>query len=520
MPVPLEVRQVPRPTNTVVIDSMSGGRFRYAVLERKKSVCKPGKNPSPRNGRTIGHIIDLQYVPKDPSKKLSDKPAYLSYGSAALAYSTKDEILPDLLNSFEYKDAITIFVMACLKVIYPEISNYRLKQKYEECYLSKYFQNVALSKNSICSFVSQVGNSLDQRVNFFRIRANKIDPKSLVLIDGMLKKDDSKINTLSRRSRKFMSSGYKDISVIVTYDYNSREPISAHVVSGNIIDAKAYKGALEESGIKQGIIVCDKGFPPSEIKNILAENTNLKYLTPIQSNRKLIITHNMLRFNDVIKGINDDIWCKKAKISDNTYLYSFRDPEIAYTQEKNHIKNGKKNKKLNENSYENRKDNYGVVVFQSNIDDTPQNIYKLYKERWNIELLFRAYKNQLMCDTTKVQSNSSVIGEEFINYISSIIASKIIKKAEDCGILDEMTFGNMLDDLSQCLRFREASDENFPNENDNVWQNVTINGMELMRKLNLVSFTPPPEKKKRGRKPKNENRIEENDNKQEEKLEK
>ena len=41
MPVPESIRKVPRPRNTVVVDSGSNGTKRYAVHGRLTSICKP-----------------------------------------------------------------------------------------------------------------------------------------------------------------------------------------------------------------------------------------------------------------------------------------------------------------------------------------------------------------------------------------------------------------------------------------------------------------------------------------------
>ena len=42
MGVPESIRAVPRPRNTVVIDSESNGAKRYSVHARLTSICKPG----------------------------------------------------------------------------------------------------------------------------------------------------------------------------------------------------------------------------------------------------------------------------------------------------------------------------------------------------------------------------------------------------------------------------------------------------------------------------------------------
>ena len=87
MGVPTEIRQVKRPRNTVVVDRGENHFLRYAVRERAGTVCKLGHNPQPRNGRTIGHIINGTYVPVGPTRMTKKSPEWLSYGSSALVES-------------------------------------------------------------------------------------------------------------------------------------------------------------------------------------------------------------------------------------------------------------------------------------------------------------------------------------------------------------------------------------------------------------------------------------------------
>ena len=64
MGVPKEIREVERPTNTIVCDNGKDTPFRYAVRERAASgKYVRGKFPQPKNGKVIGHIINFKYVP-------------------------------------------------------------------------------------------------------------------------------------------------------------------------------------------------------------------------------------------------------------------------------------------------------------------------------------------------------------------------------------------------------------------------------------------------------------------------
>ena len=102
MAVPEEIRKVKRPVNTVVVDTGNHSFYRYAVRERNRSVYIKDHNPSPRNGKIIGHIINGEYVAVKKEKR-EVLPDMLSYGGAALVKSVSEDILLDLMKVYDAK---------------------------------------------------------------------------------------------------------------------------------------------------------------------------------------------------------------------------------------------------------------------------------------------------------------------------------------------------------------------------------------------------------------------------------
>lgn len=74
----------------MVEDSGSDGMYRYAVRSRNDARYNGG-NPMPRNGRVIGHVINVKYVPV-VDKTAESGPDMLSYGAAALFHSVSDDL--------------------------------------------------------------------------------------------------------------------------------------------------------------------------------------------------------------------------------------------------------------------------------------------------------------------------------------------------------------------------------------------------------------------------------------------
>ena len=79
-----------------------------------------------------------------------------------------------------------------------------------------------------------------------------------VIIDGSLRQDHSRVNTLSEVSRKTAKRGYKDILLLYAYCMEKKRPICSKVYPGNMADQRAVSDFLEQFGICNGIIVADK----------------------------------------------------------------------------------------------------------------------------------------------------------------------------------------------------------------------------------------------------------------------
>ena len=129
MPVPESVRKVPRPKNTIVEDSGRDSDLRYSVRERAGSKYVSGHNPSPRNGKVIGHIINSEYVPIDKKPK-EPEPDRLSYGAVAFVHSVSSDLYSDLLTIFTPDDACTMMAIAAMRVTRSGISASRMASAY------------------------------------------------------------------------------------------------------------------------------------------------------------------------------------------------------------------------------------------------------------------------------------------------------------------------------------------------------------------------------------------------------
>ena len=314
MAVPSEIRAVLRPKNTVVEDSGRDGPKRYSVRERSYTKYVVGGNPQPHNGKVVGHIIDMKYVPlNDPAEKAAI-PDMLSYGASALVKSVTKDLKEDLLRVYDPSDVYAMMSLATLKVIKPAITASRASTHYNRTFVCKDYPGAAMSQNSIGKLLQRIGMNGSKRKEFYKLRMAATAADHHIAIDGTLKQDNSVVNDLSAYSRKARVRGCSEVSVLYAYDIEAMEPICAEVFPGNSIDTGSYPAFIRDNDIRRGIIVADKGFPPSKIQDELKERPDLHFLTPIKRNDARIKDNGMLSFEGVLAGVEGHIVYRKAQI--------------------------------------------------------------------------------------------------------------------------------------------------------------------------------------------------------------
>ena len=85
----------------------------------------------------------------------------------------------------------------------------------------------------------------------------------------------------------------------------------------------------------------------------------------------------------------------------------------------------------------------------------------------------------------------SVIGNEFVNFISTVATCRIIRKARQCGLLEKISYGDLMDDLSSAWRRTDAPPE--PSSDDGYWVHTLKYVFDELEALGLSTPEPKPE---------------------------
>ena len=494
MPVPEEIRAVERPKNTIVeMKVNSRGDVRYIVRERNGSVYSDGRS-RPKNGAIVGFIIDREYVERPvPGPLEPGEIRMTSWAVERLVLDTTKDVIEDLRKVYGEEDAETLYCVAILRVRSPDLRNSRIKRDYDESILSSIFPNLPMSKNSICTFLQELGAAGLRVRSLMRCRIQRISPDALVAVDTTLLTDNSSINNVSAASRKTRVRGNRDIGLMYAFDISSGEPVCFAVYPGNLPDSKGYHDFIEENDIRNVLLMGDKAFTIKAAGEV--KGRGLHFLCPIRKKSKAIEKFDLHGYNGALKTYPGVTYCVVHDVEKGLYYYSFRDAERAADDELAYLQSRKKSGKgLTEEDLRINREGFGTIIYQSDLDMTPEMAYDTYRQRWLLEMMFDLFKNIEGFDDTCVRSDSSVNGEHLVNFVSTIIASRLMNLFLEKGLLEKMTFGEVMDALKRSLKFRNEKGEY-------VFRAQTDKEKEVLRALDLMPKLPP--KRRPGRPCKN-----------------
>lgn len=348
----------------------------------------------------------------------------LDWGIIVYTYSFIRPLISELVKFYAVEDAKLISAIAVLRVCYPGVKDYQLQKKYDRSVLKFLIPNINIGKNNVSDFQAALGERYKQIVSFMANRTKNIKEYEPILIDGTLKSDESDVNHLSAPSRKAKDKGTKDISLLVVLSSEQHDPICSMCFSGNIPDASAFPRILEEYNITRGMLIGDKGFPAGSIKEWTAAHPELHFLLPIRRNSKYIEKYHLREYKNKLNNIDTVLYSKAYDKQDKVWIYSFHDATIAGREHKSYVHNFEKRS----GNFLDELSNFGDIDIISDIDMTPEKAYEYYQGRWEIEVSMRYYKMALNFDETRVNTDYTVIGSEFINFLANVINYRMIQE--------------------------------------------------------------------------------------------
>ena len=496
MAVPEEIRKVPRPVNTIVEMRVNAdGVPRYLVRERKGTVYSDGRS-RPVNGGVIGYIVDGRYVPRpEAGPVLPDEKDMQTWALERLAVDSSADVIEDLRREYTEKDAEMLYSMAILRIRNPGLKNSRMRRDYEESLLSELYPSLPMSKNGVSEFLQKIGGATRRTQRFLRNRVERMKPGAHAAVDGVLVQDTSEVDNLGAISRKRRARGGKDILLVYAYDTDERLPVSFQVYEGSLPDSRTYADFIERSDLRDALLVGDKAFTDNAAKEQFSGNRNLGFLFPIRRNAAAIRRLRLYDYHGSLNAYPSVTYAVAHDVENGVWYYSYRDADRAAGEERSFLDSLRRSGKgLSPEKLAAAKARFGTVIYRSNRELDPEEAYRIYQDRWMLEQMFDLYKNIEEFDETRVHSDASVNATALVNFLSTLILSKMISRLMESGVLDDRTLDEVLGILAKTLRFRD-------DDGEWTYRALAEKDREVLIGLGLLQASPP--KRGRGRPRKN-----------------
>lgn len=414
--IPPDIKAFPRPTCTSI--TYVNGNYYVQKYTSKRVMGK--KNPIKVYVGTIGKIDPIKgFIPNTTSVVATTNTSHKIFGSYYLFDKLSKPLFDRLCKFYDIKTSKQILVLGLLRLLsyYNVYSN--LKKEYDYSYLSLSYPDVPLSKDTITKLLNELGGNRLSSFNFMR---DFIDSSSkYIIIDGTKIINDSITNGSSKLNINNTGGFSKQVKVLFSFDSSSNMPVFFKGYRGNVLDKTAFLDYIEEAGFNNNsCLVTDKGFNDIEAIEYLKMN-NIPYLIPLKRNSLVLrenIQNQLTTDYFYYEEDNTTIWFYKETLTKG-YRYYFKNSRISERETTNLYKNMLiKNQDIKLRSSNNKINKGGVIVFESNMNVDPIEIYKLYTSRWLIETFYKDLKSINNFGTINVQGDNALFGNQFITFIS------------------------------------------------------------------------------------------------------
>ena len=106
-------------------------------------------------------------------------------------------------------------------------------------------------------------------------------------------------------------------------------------------------------------------------------------------------------------------------------VYIYEDPVLRSEEEKDYLIRIEENRRSRK-QYDENEINFGKLYLLSDLNEEPERIYRLYKQREYVEYAFNVYKNDLEADRSYLRDDRMLFTYMFLNLLSLYLHFQIL----------------------------------------------------------------------------------------------
>ncbi len=413
---------------------------------------------------------------KEKPKKV---PKVLEYGATHMLKDLGQDIFKVLESHFP-DDSESIFMLALLKLIHQKPFK-NIEELFEKSYLSVEHKGVNLNKNRITKLLQCVGKQDEAIVSFQKTFMEKA--KHIVFDVSHIISNSKKmgINLQGYNSKRDFDP---QVNALYLFSTDIKMPVFYRILPGNISGVKALKLTIEEAALKDCTVIGDKGFY-SNANVIKLEKEELDYILPLKRN-SAYADYSRLESREYSKAYDGHFIHQKRSIYYYSYQYKgrncimFYDSMLQLSEANDYLLRVEEKKRgYSMKRFQERQLTFGTLLLMTNIQDpSPEDIYKKYKTRMEVETMFDALKNILEADKSYMQSDESFKAWMFINHISLMLYYRLYNILVEADLLKKHSPKDILLSLSLIYKVYIS----------NSWQlsEITTKTNKLIKKLSMT----------------------------------
>jgi transposase len=216
----------------------------------------------------------------------------------------------------------------------------------------------------------------------------------------------------------------KQIRLMYMFSQNLKKPIYYRLINGNIPDISSIIQCVNESNLRNITLVANKGFYSNSNLNALEEK-GIPYIIPLRRNN-LLIDYTPLLQTD-FKRLNQHFFYQKRVIWYYTYTVdgrkyvTFLDEKLRLEEEQDYLQRlNEKQEGYDKEEYFAKLHKFGTLTIACSSEQSAEQLYGIYKQRNEIEVMFDSYKNFLAADKMYMQNRFVLEGWLFVNFIAML----------------------------------------------------------------------------------------------------
>jgi hypothetical protein len=381
---------------------------------------KEKKQSKKITGEYLGRITE-EGIFKQSNEQLTniENITIKEFGASKFISTRAQDILQNLKDVFpgNWKE---IFAFAAFRFFYASpLKN--VSDHYCNSHLSDLFPDAKVSPKTLSKLLNSIGKQRNLVKEFFTRYITEGEMLAVDITHIFSRSEDVISSTLGRNSEHHF---IPQINLLLLFSLDKMKPIYYRILAGSIRDVSSLVLSMAESGVKNIVLVSDKGFYSLDNINEIYDDGKINYILPLKRNSQFI-DYSQLKyagksgFDGYFLFEKRVIWFYEH-IIDEKRVVTFLDESLKVEEEKDLLIRVEEKKHELVEFYDNQF-KFGTISIITKTEFPPQKIFEFLKSRVNIEVVFDTFKNVLNADRSYMRGDSALEGWEFINFIALLL---------------------------------------------------------------------------------------------------